>query len=96
MSATALPWKADGRQTTLFSTDAYGFGPLNVLPGGSGLVFSQIDNAWALWRAARNGVLPTTASPSGSKYAPAIAVRRLDTGKAPVTLATNAGSPATP
>jgi hypothetical protein len=95
-SAIVQSWANGTHQQTLYSGDAYGFGPLNVLTGSGSLIFSRIDNAWTLWNARHNGVLPTTAAPSGSRYAPAIRVQRLDPGGVPVTLANNAASAAAP
>jgi hypothetical protein len=90
-SAIVQAWGNGSHQKTLLTADAYGFGPLNVLPGGASLIFSRIDNAWALWNARRNGVLPFNGV---TRYPPAIQVERLDVGKGLVTLARNAGKPA--
>jgi hypothetical protein len=95
-SAIVEAWGNGTHQQTLVSADAYAFGSLNVLAGNLSLVFSQIDNPWKLWNARRNGVLPATTPASGTRYMPGIKVLRLDIGRAPVTLATNAASPAAP
>jgi hypothetical protein len=82
---------ADGTHVTrVFSADAFGFGALNLTSDGRSLIFSRVDNDWALWRHRHGNVLPATQGP----YAPTVRILRLDLGRGTSTLATNAGNPA--
>ncbi len=87
-------WQADSGGThlrRLTLQNRFAFGPLNVAPGGHALIYSAIDNDWALWRHRQPGGRFSAALLQ--KYAPAIAVQRLDVGAAPTVVASNAGRP---
>lgn len=82
--------RADGTHITeLYSTDAFGLGTLNVTRDGASLIFSRVDNDWALWRHRQGNVLPATLG----RYAPQVRILRLSIGRGESILAMNAGSP---
>jgi len=87
--------RADGSHaTSLFSADAYGFGPLNLVNGGQVLLFSRIENDWNLWRhRSQRGVLPIGPGYT-SPYFPQVAVMRWDRGGGLRIIERNAGQPA--
>jgi hypothetical protein len=83
--------QADGTHVSgLFAADAFGLSALNLTRDGRSLVFSRVDNDWALWRHRTGNVLPPTQGP----YAPTVRILRLDLGRGVSMLATNAGRPA--
>jgi len=92
---TSSIWRADqdgSHLRRLASEDAYGFGFLNVTPDGQSLVFSRVDNEWKLWghRLADDRYTDRLLR----RYGPRVQVQRLDIGRPPVTIATDAGMPA--
>jgi len=86
--------RADGSQPTRIATlDAYATGPLQVTADGHSLIFSTVDNAWALYR----HLLPGGVFTAGlmAAYGPQVNIRRLDLVSGKVTLIVHdAGRPA--
>jgi hypothetical protein len=83
--------RGDGTHVSrIFAADAFGCSALNLTRDGRSLVFSRVDNDWALWRHRTGNVLPPTQGP----YAPTVRILRLDLGRGTHTVAANAGRPA--
>jgi Tol biopolymer transport system component len=88
-------WRANADGThvlRLVSSDAYGFGPLNVTPDGASLIYSSVENDWGLYnhRIAGNRYTDQILK----QYGPKVQVMRFDSGRQPVAIAPNAGQPA--
>lgn len=89
-------WRTDANGmhgVRLLLQNAYGFGPLNVSPDKTVLIFSRTDNAWKFYRY-RDRLQGPISSAQAKRAMPQVQIERLQIGEGIRTLIHQAGRPA--